>query len=58
MKGRVQILGGRIDGGSVLKEQHHDIGVAQAGSNVERSLLFLSINRGGKKKKLKLNMYT
>lgn len=38
---RVEVLGCRVDAGSVLEEQHHDVDVPQPGGYVERSLFFL-----------------
>lgn len=37
---RVHILGDRIDLGTVLEQQHHDVDVAEARRNVQRRLLF------------------
>ena len=37
----VHVLGGGVDVGSVLEQQHDDVDVAQPGGDVQRRLLFL-----------------
>ena len=38
---RVQVLGGGVDLGAALQQEHHNVHVAQAGGDVQGSLLLL-----------------